>query len=79
LTQKNLNSGEIIDQDVIKALSLIFFVQKNLPLDLDPKQLDEVENKFLSICDPKSKNEIISEAHNLCDMYMDLVSEAKLS
>lgn len=73
LAQENVKSHEIIDQDVIKILSLIFFVEKNLPADFDGKQIDELKEKFTSLCDQNSKDEIISEAHDVCEHYTDTV------
>ena len=70
LAQRNKYSHEIIDQDVIKVLSLIFFVEKNVPSEFNCTQLDEVKEKFISICDQISKDEIISEAYDLCKLYM---------
>ena len=70
LSQQDKLHHEIIDQDVIKALSLIYFVEKNLPDDFNHEQINEIEKKFISICNPKSKDEIISEARDLCEFYI---------
>lgn len=72
LAQKNKKSHEIIDQDVIKVLSLIFFVEKNYSSESNYKELDEIKEKFISICEKKSKNEIVAEAYNLCQSYVKL-------
>ncbi len=70
LAQENKNGHEIIDQDVIKVLSLIFFVEKTFLSEIDYKELDEIKEKFISICEKRSKNEMLSEAYNLCQLYV---------
>ncbi len=74
LAQKNKQDNEIIDQEIIKVLSLVFFVEKNLPTSFSEEKMASIEKELVAICDASSKDEIISEAHSLCNYYINTVN-----
>lgn len=69
LIEKDQENQEIIDQALIKTLSLIFFIEKSNPSDAPLDTINEQKQKCLEMCQAEVKDEICYEANILADMY----------
>lgn len=61
--------GELIDQDLIKTLSLICYLEKELDHGGVRQEVEQFKEKFLALADAKTLNEICCEALDLSRAY----------
>ena len=78
LIQRDKHFDEIVDQQLIKLLSLILFVEKNLPSNNHIEWITKIKTECLALCNEKVKQEIQSEANDIC-LYLEEISSKPLT
>jgi hypothetical protein len=78
LIQKDKQLGEIVDQQLIKLLSLILFVEKNLPSNNHIEWITKTKTECLALCNETVKQEIQSEANDVC-LYLEEIANKLLT